>query len=383
MTQMFHKTRLMASKLDIHPVELAHIMALPRKERRSLIVAKYRENNKSAWKRLFVPSFSHPSHKTYSSSPAKLSMYERMCKKITLEVNRRRKAEKKLKKARATLYKTIGEAKAANIEKNLAILSSNGGTSSNPGLVWRELEFKQWLIREITMPVRRLSPSSPEVVTIQSKPADDWNLWCTLGDRGYSLKHRVLLNTTAGFFQGMKGLAPSEEPTTSEQSSSEEETQGTAQSEPTYSDDELKEINKPVTRLIEEYYMSQGRAKEARILKDQEENWRPQYFAARLNDVASQCCVEMVQYCDSIHTNAHGIKKVQRRRAQIINSWNSSRAAKGRSNFKGLSAGRPSPLRVSTSVDDLDAKGNKEPDVTDWDWGSGAKDIDWDAVDWS
>ncbi|KAI1206366.1 uncharacterized protein F4807DRAFT_470319 [Annulohypoxylon truncatum] len=328
---------------------------------------------------LTIPS----SNSSHTSSDSEF-FFEKWRRKITREVRRRWRAEKKLKKARILLRTTLGKETAK--KKGLRIkISPTIGDTSNPRDIWHELDFKHWLRRKTRMNPRRLTPSDNHVVSIHSKPVEEWDPW-SKSHYSYSLKHRALVNKADRFYKEMSHFSVPRQLTAAEPSS-DKDLAPAAETKDQSPENELGRFNRVAVRVLNRYLVSKGRQEEANSLKIQQVTLEPRDFALRVNAIAADCCTEMRELSSRVRCNAIDMNTCHKKRSREFKHWNVSRATLGRGSFGGLAAGRPSPLRMAISVDELedqplDAKSDTDPMKVDWDWSTESTNINYSSVEW-
>ncbi|KAI0884113.1 uncharacterized protein GGS22DRAFT_189243 [Annulohypoxylon maeteangense] len=364
----------LAKKLGIPPEHVVHIKRFRLEDTRSFFIAMFWHAKASAYRYIVL---------------MKSKKDERLRSRITREIQRRLKAAINLKEARFDLCRKAGKDQARKGPFRIA-MQPTVDNPSKPRPIWRNTELNQWINQEASMNHRQLSPSFESAVSIHSKPIEEWDPWSGT-DMQYAPRDRALVNNTLSFYNQMRNLSIPREIMTSEDLSNKEQTT-TGKIKYIHSDHELRKFNGKAVKLIQKYFVSKGKDDEARGIKKQHSTMDTRDFAARANAVAKKCCMEMYAFDKHINDSTIATRKRLKKRAHEIKNWNGSRVSKGRGKFKGLAGGRPSPLRTSISVTDLedhpfDAKDDTvmedtEMKATEPDWGAGGMDIDLTSVNW-
>ncbi|KAI1086820.1 hypothetical protein F5B19DRAFT_110258 [Rostrohypoxylon terebratum] len=331
MTQLLHKTRILAAKLGVPLNEVTLITRLPLEEMRKVFKTMCR----AAELMLETKPISKHSPETTNDS-SKQSCFVQLREKLTVEIVRRRAAEKKLKAARTNLYNEMGEERAER-KKLKAEIPSSVRDASKPRLVWNETDFEEWIHREIDPEPRLLFPSSTNMTLEKAKSAPKERRSSGGGDSNY-LKYRVLDNRTIKFrCQMHKAAIP-----------------GSTISKKSSQDDLSKKRSKVNGyRIVKRHLAGKGREDQVESLERQKETMERRDFSTRLSVVAKECLTELNGFNRHMLENSWALKRRLKKRARDSKRWRETRTDDKPGQFPGLAAGRPSPLRTSTSLDDL------------------------------
>lgn len=340
MTQLINKTRILAARLGLPPAEVAIIARLPPEEMQkvframcrasiSMLKAKPSSNN--------VPKI--------TDNPSTQSFFDQLRKKLIEDIHKRRKAERKLKTARMKLYIDMGKERAEH--KGLTMhLPSSVHDNSKPRLVWNETDFERWIHREIDPNPRILTPSSTniELDKTRSKP----KCRISLADDPNYIKHRVLHSKMKKPHHKMHQAADPRWALPKEMFA-------TDSGKKSAKAKKQEKAKKPVDRyrVVKNYLAEQGRKDQVESLERQKETMEDSHFSTRLHVVAEDCFKEVDGFSQHMLDNAWAIKKRLKKRAREAKRWRECRADDAKGPFPGRAAGRPSNLRISTSVDSL------------------------------
>ncbi|KAI1455450.1 hypothetical protein F4805DRAFT_476790 [Annulohypoxylon moriforme] len=371
-----NKKRRVAEKLGIHPTDVLHLKKFDLGDTRPLFLAMARVSRNSPHTYVLLKSPSKDSSPE-PSSPAD----DNRGRKILHEIDRRRKAERELKKARDILRSNL--VNEGNERKAWGIESPSSASELRP--IWENTEFERWLRRETNMSDPLLTPTFERAVSISSKSAEEWDPWSGSDKNHFPPRFRAFIHNTKWYYVRMRELSiPREIVAPGEYSEEEQETTGQIKY---VTEEELKKFNRLAVREIKRFFNSKGMATEGRKLKNQHTVMSPRDFSTRINVVASDCCKEMWAFNKCIHDSTMNKKNRLKKRSYAIKDWNSTRARQGRGNFKGASAGRPSPLRSSINASDIeeqypDTEDETEPITKESDWGVEDTNVDLSSVEW-